>query len=338
MPQKISITATLSSREIKAVIYNPRAVCDNQLAVRRRHGLDFLGKFLAAGRRDMDIVQEYIKDVEKIAPCPQVALDVLSVAHEADCSIPVLSGKIEQDPALTANMLHMANSAYFGHRKKITSVKDIIVRLGLETVKIIAITSASVGLLKSSHDAYALGRGELWRHSFAVATLAGIIARYAKARDASAIFTAALLHDVGKVILDRPLRLESYNRASSGEDETMIAVERRLLHTDHAVVGMALLEKWGLPESVHVPVGLHHDLSQPRAKRLGVKIVHLANALVHLTDYDSENDEDFFFDVLAFENKKAGFPDVPNFSSNMRLIIEEFVEKYRETAAVFDLH
>lgn len=285
----------------------------------------------------MDVAKEYVKDVEKLAPCPEVALDVLSIAHESDCSIPKLAEKIEQDPGLTANMLQMANSAYFGHMKKITSVKDIIVRLGLETVKIIAITSASVGLLKAPQEAYALGRGDLWHHSYAVATLAHIIARYAKVRDNAAIYTAALLHDVGKIVLDRPLQLESYNRDEGDGGNGMLAIERRLLHTDHAEVGMALLEKWGLPEAIFVPVGLHHDMTQPRSKRLGVKIVHLANFLVHITEYRTDTPEDFFFDALAYDYARDLLPEVPNFESNMRNIIGEFMDKYHETAAVFEL-
>ncbi len=285
----------------------------------------------------MDVAAEYVRDVEKIAPCPEVALDVLSMAHAADCSIPKLSEKIGQDPGLTANMLHMANSAYFGHMKKITSVKDIIVRLGVDAVKIISITSASVGLLRSPQDAYVLGRGELWRHSFAVAILANIIARYAKARDTSAIYTAGLLHDVGKVILDRPLQVESYNRDENDGQADLLAVERSLLHTDHAEVGMTLLEKWGLPEAVSVPVGLHHDTTQAQSKRLGAKIIYLANHLVHLTEYDAGSSGDFFFDVLAYESMKGELPEVPNFESNMRLIIEEFVDKYQDAVAVFSL-
>lgn len=290
-----------------------------------------------SGKVMIDVAAEYVRDVEKIAPCPEVALDVLSMAHAPDCSIPKLSEKIEQDPGLTANMLQMANSAYFGHMKKINSVKDIIVRMGVDAVKIISITSASVGLLRSPQAAYALGRGELWRHSFAVAILANIIARNAKARDTSAIYTAGLLHDVGKVILDRPLRVASYSRDENNEQEDLLTMERRLLHTDHAEVGMALLEKWGLPEAVAVPVGLHHDLTQPQSKRLGSKIIYLADELVHLTEYDAGSSGDFFFDVLAYESMKGELPQVPNFENNMRLIIEEFVDKYQDAVAVFSL-
>jgi len=284
----------------------------------------------------MNIEQEYIKDVDKLPPCPEIALDVLSIAHEQDCSISKLAEKIERDPSLTANMLHMANSAYFGHMKKISSINDIIVRLGLESVKIIAITSASVGLLKNAQEAYALAKGELWQHSYATALAASIIGRYAKAPDPPSIYTAALLHDIGKVVLNP--HLAALLPVGSDEPEDPVAREQQLLQTDHARVGMALLEKWGLPEAVTVPVGMHHITDQPKAQRLGAKIVNLANTLVHLTRFDPDDEEGgYFFDVLAFEDRRSSLPQVPHFDENMRNIIEEFVEKFQETIAVYVL-
>ncbi len=285
----------------------------------------------------MKVAEEYVRNIEKFAPCPEVALDVLSLAHEVDFSISKLSDKIERDPGLTANMLHMANSAYYGHMKKITSIKDIVVRLGLETVKIIAITSASVGLLKTPQKAYSLRAGDLWTHSYSTALLSSIIARYAQAKDSFAIYTAGLLHDIGKVILDRPLQLEIMNQNPEGDAGEILDLERRLLHTDHAEVGRALLEKWGLPEIITHSVGLHHAATLPQTKSTGIKIVYLANKLTHLTKIDSAAEGEYFFDALRYEEIKETLPDVSNFKENMRVIIEEFVDKYTETANVFVL-
>ena len=154
----------------------------------------------------MNIEKKYISDVDTLIPSPQIALEVLELAHGVDCDFNRLASKIESDPSLTANMLRMANSAYFGHMRKIASVRDIIIRLGLETVKLIAITSASLGLLKNPQEAYNLEAGALWQHSHATATLASIIGQHAKIEESYSVYTAALLHDVGKIILNRPLR------------------------------------------------------------------------------------------------------------------------------------
>lgn len=285
----------------------------------------------------MDVAKEYIKDIDKLAPCPEIALDVLSIAHESDCSIPTLAGKIERDPNLTATMLRMANSAYFGHMKKINSITDIIVRLGLETIKLIAITSASVGILKSPQEAYSLDTGDLWRHSYATAILASIIGRYAKAKDSSALYTAALLHDIGKVLLNRPLQVASYNCEKSPPESDFLEYERRLLHTDHAEVGMTLLSGWGLSDTITVPVGLHHDTSQSRSKYQSAKIVYLANFLVNITDLGTTSGKDFFFDVLAYEDNKKKLPAVKNFEENMKIILDEFIDRFNETISVFVL-
>ncbi len=287
----------------------------------------------------MNVEQLYIKDVEKLAPCPQVALDVMNIANEPDCKMTKLAAKVEQDPSLMAGMLRFANSAYFGHMKKIYSINDIVVRLGIEAVKLIAIASASAGLLKSAQEAYGLDTGHLARHSFGVAVLASIMGRYAKAREIDALFTSALLHDIGKIILNHPLQQARFDRDEvEGGAPTYIELEHRLLHTDHARVGMLLLKKWGLPDKITVPVGLHHTPDHPRSKYLFCRIIFLANFLTESVGIHSVDPNEFNFDIQAYgELRDDEFPGIPGFEENMETIMDEFHEKYKELINTFVL-
>jgi len=300
-----------------------------------------LGSLLRSGFKPheddfMEIEDKYVKDVQRLIPFPKIAMEVLSIAHESDCDIPKLSRKIEQDPNLTANMLRMANSAYFGHMKMITSVRDIIVRLGLETVKLIAITSASVGLLRSPQSAYNLKPGALWRHSYATAILAATIGRHAQLDEDSSLYTAALLHDIGKVILNRPLQIELNHRETPHKSLKMVELERLILGTNHAQIGMRLLQLWGLPDKIVVPIGCHHDREVAEAKLLYSKIVYLSNILIESLGIHSIDPENYFFSIEELVNStEEELPDVPNFQEKMETIIEEFFERFNETVGMF---
>ncbi|OKY75168.1 MAG: hypothetical protein BM485_09320 [Desulfobulbaceae bacterium DB1] len=283
--------------------------------------------------KNMEAEKKYIHDIDKLIPRPDIALDVLQLAHDEQGNIQEMAKKIEMDPSLTANMLRLANSAYFGHMREITSVKEIIIRLGLETVKMIAITGASVGLMKSPQQAYNLEPGSLWQHSHATAVLSSVIAKYADIEDSSSIYTASLLHDIGKVILNRPLQLAISNNKNLGRKfRTLIELEMYLLGTDHAKVGMALLRKWGLPEDIYLPVGFHHFQKHAKEEQLlHVKIVSLANFLVESIGIRSLMPDAFNFDVQEFIDQNQELPDVPNFQENMEKIINKFFYQYNET-------
>lgn len=282
----------------------------------------------------MNCEKKYIRDVDNLVPRPDIALDVLNLAHDPNCSIPNLAKKIEKDPSLTANMLRVANSAYFGYMHKITSIRDIIIRLGMESIKLIAITSASVGLMKSPQEAYNMEPGSLWYHSHATAILASVIAEYANAEDNAAIYTAALLHDIGKILLNRPLQLESGKREMPKIFFHIIELEDYALQTNHAKVGMALLQSWGLPENITIPVGFHHSPDYPEASMLNAKIVYLANFLVESIGIRSVPPDDFLFDTEAFFEQNQFVPDVPNFQPNMEKIINNFFTRFHDSGSL----
>ena len=282
----------------------------------------------------MTIEQEFIKNVDKLIPRPDIALDVMSLANQGDCDIAALSKKINQDPSLMANMLRLANSAYFGHMKEIQSVRDIVIRLGLDSVKMIAITSASAGMLNSPQEAYNLEPGSLWRHSHATALLSSIIGRFAKIESSSSIYSAALLHDIGKIILNRPLQNETLNRGGIGKFNTLVDLEKALLHTDHAKVGRALLQKWGLPESITEPVGAHHNLGACQG-RLPCQIVFLANRLTESIGIQGSSDaENYFYLVKEGYEAAEGLPEIPAFLDNMEAVITQFYEQFNDATTL----
>ncbi|MEW6429181.1 MAG: HDOD domain-containing protein [Thermodesulfobacteriota bacterium] len=276
--------------------------------------------------------EEYLKNIDQLLPRPDTALDVLEMAHRDDCSIPVLAARIEQDPGLTANMLKLANSAFFGQVRKIATVHDIIVRLGMDSVRMIAITGASIGLLRSHQQAYNLDPGMLWRHSQATATLASIIAQTLRVRDSSVIYTAALLHDIGKVVLNRPLQLAMLNAgAELSQEQPFIEVERKLLNTDHEKLGMFLLEKWGLPSAITVPVGFHHEWEKALIHKAATRIVAVANRLVEGMGFLSQDLEGFDADDYVDEEI---YRDLPGFRENMETIIEQFHKRMHDSATL----
>jgi len=274
--------------------------------------------------------EAFIKDVNTLIPRPDIALEVLSLAHEADCDTARLAKLIQQDPSLTANMLRLANSAYFGHMRQINSLPDIIVRLGLDTIKMFAITGASIAFLRTPQDAYNMKPGRLWRHSYATALLASIIAEKAGHQNTAMIYSAALLHDIGKVILNKPLLQKANDNKTFWSGEKIIDYESSLLGTDHAQVGAALLWNWGLPEAISHAVGLHHLQGEIKEDDLDAKIVYVSNLLAENFGIKSNSADDNFFDA-ASESVEFDFLGIPKLEENIALIIEEFYERYNNS-------
>ena len=187
--------------------------------------------------------------------------------------------------------------------------------------------------MKKPQEGYFLEAGALWHHCHATATLASIIGQHAKIKDSYSIYTAALLHDVGKVILNRPLhRAMIENRESAGK-KNLLEMEHLYLHTDHAKVGMFLLEHWGLPAEITVPVGFHHDFDKALIHKDSTRIVHLANALVEGMGFSSADSGDSTIEVDDVVEAEV-YAAIPHFQEEMEAIIEEFYKKMNDASTL----
>jgi len=211
---------------------------------------------------------------------PGAALRLLALTDEADVTVQQIEGILRQDAGLTANLLRLANSAYFGIPSKVGSVRQAVVLLGLKRLVQMVIAACTSAIMDQSVPGYDLPAGELWRHSLAVSVAAEGLARELKVNATEEIFTAALLHDVGKLILGQFVR-DDYGKIETALAQGLAfeAAESIVLGTDHAAVGAEVLSKWSLPAGIVHAVRWHHAPEKAERVDTMLDVVHVANVL-----------------------------------------------------------
>lgn len=219
---------------------------------------------------------------------PGAGVELLSVMHTplAQVEIRQVAALVESDPTLTAAVLRMANSAYFGGMREVTMIAQAITRMGLEDTMHILSYHYLRGLMLSTKDLPHFSSKRFWLHSWATATAVRMLGqpRYLVHSLPAELYTAGLLHDIGKIVLAGHLG-ESFNQACAKAHEEGVPIrqaEMELMGVDHAVLGGHLLDAWNLPASILEAVGSHHDPAsvQPPAREIAL-LVELADAIAH---------------------------------------------------------
>lgn len=226
--------------------------------------------------------EEIIEKIKEIPPLPQSVNKIIILTSDPDCSAQKLTNAIEQDASMTAKILKMSNSAYYGFTKKISTISHAIMCLGFKTVKEIAISASSKKYLNMEITGYRMEQGALWEHSLICARIAKLIAKEAKVKDSEEVYIAGLLHDIGKIVLNEyDNELFKYILVKSDIDEIAVnEAEVQVLGIDHAMLGSIIAEKWNLPENIFIPTRYHHTPSKADKKYQKITyIVHLADCI-----------------------------------------------------------
>jgi HD-like signal output (HDOD) protein len=142
-----------------------------------------------------------ISESENLPVLPDIINKVLQEIDSETSNPDSFQKIISQDPVLTAKVLKMSNSAYYGFSREISTISEAVLILGMDTLKSLAIAASAVKLLNRDVVGYGLGEGGLWKHSLAAAMSATLIAKQMNIKDAEKYFVAGLLHDIGKILL-----------------------------------------------------------------------------------------------------------------------------------------
>ena len=229
---------------------------------------------------DDPVLLDLIGEMGTLPSVPATYAALTKALQSPDAGIAEISAIVAQDAALSAKVLQIVNSAYFGLSQTVHAVPVAVNYLGLELLKALALmvgifAPASTGSIAE----FSIDRAQ--REALLVAQLARRIVRDPRRRDEA--FTTGVLHDVGKLILATrlPRRYGAVLREAQEDERPLHAIERERIGASHASVGAVLLGRWGLPCSMVSSVAHHHDLEAPRDASDPVTLaVHVADEMI----------------------------------------------------------
>jgi HD-like signal output (HDOD) protein len=221
--------------------------------------------------------ESVVEGVDDLLSLPDAAIRLNALLVDPDVSANEIAEVVSVDAALAARVLRAVNSAYFGLRTRVDTISKAIAMIGTSELHSLVLTTSAAQAFKSI--SYKLVDMEtFWQHSVRAALAARGFAESSLKRHRERVFLAALMHDIGKLVLYHQVptvstRVLEAVREGQSQDE----VEFALLGFTHADVGAVLLERWNLPPSLAVPVRYHHRFAEAPEYTQEAALIHLGS-------------------------------------------------------------
>lgn len=226
-----------------------------------------------------EILKEKVQNIIQLPALPTIAIEVASLIDNPNTSVSKLTQVISADQALTAKVLKIANSPFYGFQKKISTLDFAIMVLGFDSLKEILISVSIISAFKKRQDKYFNSR-EFWGHSLAAGVAARTLARELGYRISGESFVAGLLHDIGILVTHQYFH-EDYKKIINAVVDGKSAlqdVEKTVLFATHGEMGAWLAERWNLPTQLVEAIKFHH---RPELAERNPQLT----ALIHFVDY-----------------------------------------------------
>ena len=222
--------------------------------------------------------QELLKAAEKLPPFPGVIWKVTSLLRRM-APVAEVEAVIQYDQAIASKVLALSRSAFYARRHAVNSLRDAIVVLGDEQLTRIVMTACAARYFQSEISGYDLREGQLWKHSVATAILAERAAKRLGDKRELTVYTAGLLHDIGKAVMSYYVKtaIEAVLILMSRKGLSLLEAERQIIGMDHEQLGMMLAKRWRFPPEVATGIGCHHSPSQATEHQDVAAAVYVAN-------------------------------------------------------------
>lgn len=241
-------------------------------------------------------IKSKLKDIPSL---PEVVTRVMQLVQDPKSSAAQLSKVISHDPGLTSRVLRLVNSAYYGFPKQISSIQHAIMILGFTTMRGLVLSSSIFKIFAPKADGIILlDYKKFWKHSLITAVASKEISKYLYFQQDDDIFSAAILHDIGKIILDQYDHENYVNVLKVPENErfleNVLTIEEKFCEINHCEIGKIVAESWNLPESLACVIKYHHSPLDAGKHVFLTAIVYLSNIISTIILEDLSLDEKYF--------------------------------------------
>lgn len=233
-------------------------------------------------------INRLVERMDNIPSLPNLYLQLVEKLQDPECSLDEIGAIIARDISMTARILKLVNSAYFGLRRRVSSAQEAVNYVGVDTVKALVLSISAFAQFEKT-ELKGVNLEALWNHSLLTAGCAKTIAisEGVNARMIDEAFVAGMLHDVGKLALGAnfPSAYAAVAEAVADAPASLLTAESAEFGADHAEIGGHLLSLWGLPNPVVDAVLWHHNpMGCPETGFSPLACVHAANIWAHEGD------------------------------------------------------
>ena len=225
-------------------------------------------------------VQELVQEVDTLVSLPEVCVKINQMIESSNCSAKDMGEVIAGDADLSARLLKIVNSAFYGLPGPVDTISRAVTVVGTEELRNLALMTSACQVFKGIPGEL-VNMNEFWRIGITTGVIARTLARRCGVLHGERLFVQGVLHDIGRLVIFQQLPELSRDilLVASGDDEVQTAAERDMLGFSHAEVGFALLKRWQLPESVLTSVRYHHEPAKAVDYRVETALIHIAGML-----------------------------------------------------------
>ena len=236
-------------------------------------------------------LRDLVNNSLRVSSLPEIYFQINEVLNDPHSSFADIADVISADTSLSARLLKIVNSPFYGFPSEIDAISHAVSIVGTRQLRDLALATTVISCFKGVPQDH-VNMNSFWRHSITCGIAARAIAIYNRQVNPERFFLAGILHDIGRLVLfeNLPDAAEKIMEQFKGGDKPLYRVEREILGFDHTEIGAALLEKWGLPESLREIIAFHHDPFKSTRYGYEASIIHMGDIFSKSMEAGSSGD------------------------------------------------